>query len=165
MLPRLWLLVGSKGPRDRQCNFLSCPGQLKKGKIDFLVLLKGAPVTKKHLSPYTRALSLVIFLISDLPMTPFVVYNFWFSDNTLCSFRLHCLVVFPLQPGLVVQICLSSFVLQSIFYGKESKAWKGRRKAKFSSKLHTTYVDHNQPYHVNLIGVRFIWKYWYWVRW
>ena len=34
MLPRLWLLVGSdqgtKGPRDRQCHLLSCPGQLKR---------------------------------------------------------------------------------------------------------------------------------------
>ena len=36
MLPQLWLLVGSKGPRDRptdrQCQLLSCPGQLKSHK-------------------------------------------------------------------------------------------------------------------------------------
>ena len=162
MLPRLWMFVGPKG---QTMSLLELSWTAKKREDWFSCTSKRGTSHKKHLSPYTRALSLVIFLISDLPMTPFVVYNFWFSDNTLCSFRLHCLVVFPLQPGLVVQICLSSFVLQSIFYGKESKAWKGRRKAKFSSKLHTTYVDHNQPYHVNLIGVRFIWKYWYWVRW
>ena len=30
MLPRLWLLVGSDRPTDRQCQLLSCPGQLKK---------------------------------------------------------------------------------------------------------------------------------------
>ena len=29
MLPRLWLLVGSDRPTDRQCHLLSCPGQLK----------------------------------------------------------------------------------------------------------------------------------------
>ena len=28
MLRRLWLLVGSDRPRDRQCHLLSCPGQL-----------------------------------------------------------------------------------------------------------------------------------------
>ena len=32
MLPRLWLLVGSDRPTDRQCHLLSCPGQLKKQK-------------------------------------------------------------------------------------------------------------------------------------
>ena len=29
MFPRLWLLVGSDRPTDRQCQLLSCPGQLK----------------------------------------------------------------------------------------------------------------------------------------
>ena len=28
MLPRLWLLIGSDRPTDRQCQLLSCPGQL-----------------------------------------------------------------------------------------------------------------------------------------
>ena len=32
MLPRLWLLVGSDRPTDRQCHLLSCPGQLKNKK-------------------------------------------------------------------------------------------------------------------------------------
>ena len=30
MLRRLWLLVGSDRPTDRQCQLLSCPGQLKR---------------------------------------------------------------------------------------------------------------------------------------
>ena len=33
MLPRLWSLDGSDRPRYRQCQFLSCPGQLKKWKF------------------------------------------------------------------------------------------------------------------------------------
>ena len=33
---QFWLLVGSKGPRDRQCHLLSCPGQLKLKHMCFI---------------------------------------------------------------------------------------------------------------------------------
>ena len=61
MLPRLWLLVGSDRPTDRQCHLLSCPGQLKKGRgerehraVYSFVWMKNAKSARRRKSKRSR---------------------------------------------------------------------------------------------------------------
>ena len=72
MLPRLWLLVGSDRPRDRprdrQCQLLSCPGQLK-----IYLLTKGL---------WNYMYKMCNKIKESAPLTFWTMLNEWFSHNT-----------------------------------------------------------------------------------
>ena len=59
MLPRLWLLVGSDQgtdrPRDRQCQLLSCPGQLKTDIYTFVYSKRQTPLSGGKMIVYYSA--------------------------------------------------------------------------------------------------------------
>ena len=102
MLRRLWLLVGIDRPRDRQCQLLSCPGQLKKNgrrakksfptplwghrlQVTTLVLSAGRPFGPAR---FTRRLDKKGTTIFTYGMKP--VPQFWLKRNICYCNLLYC---------------------------------------------------------------------------
>ena len=106
MLPTLWLLVGSDQGTDRQCQLLSCPGQLKiellvciyeiSGELVFIYGISGwsSPFGSVHvlqlgtikqgflLNISVKILDLTLVLIWPLPESIIFSKNAWWCDSS-----------------------------------------------------------------------------------
>ena len=80
MLPRLWLLVGSDRPTDRQCHLLSCPGQLKSE------VLEGTRGTRARRPPgitygqWLQSATIFIIIITIVNVRKRNYNDSWFLD-------------------------------------------------------------------------------------
>ena len=109
MLPRLWLLVGSDRPRDqgtdRQCQLLSCPGQLKN--VTSLRLKYGQVVY--CLKPIAKWLK-VLIKNGNKPF-PLFYWFYWLH----CSGLFHLFVIGVFFP---IMLNLWSFFIPLPFGGR-----------------------------------------------